>query len=151
MWTIFIISSNWTEVRRRKKHADVATLNEITYFVSNVPGDVNREEIRKAFLMFGKVSDVYFPGRKGKNGQFYLFIRFMDVVDKLALERQIDGTMHKGRKLSINLEKHPRETIAPKIGHNRREHGAYKGKKTQNFRDTRTFAEVTCPRPKHQP
>lgn len=38
-----------------------------------------------------------------------------------------------------------------RIGHNRREHGAYKGKKTQNFRDTRTFAEVTCPRPKHQP
>ncbi|CAI9267052.1 unnamed protein product [Lactuca saligna] len=32
----------WTEFWRRKKHTDARTLNEATYFVSNVLGDVNR-------------------------------------------------------------------------------------------------------------
>lgn len=71
--------------------------------------------------------------------------------DICALEKKIDGTIHRGRKLSINLEKHPQGTTASKIIHNGRKHGFSNKNPTKNFRDTRTFAEVTHPRLQHQP
>lgn len=69
-----MVMRQWIEVRQKKKCTGARTVNETTYFVSNVPTDVNREEIRKEFLRYGNVLDMYFPSRKGKNGQFYLFI-----------------------------------------------------------------------------
>ncbi|CAI9303398.1 unnamed protein product [Lactuca saligna] len=110
---------------------------------------IEGEEIRKEFLRYGNVSDVYYQGRKGKNGQFYLFIRFLDVEDKLALENKIDGVTHRGRRLSINLEKHPRGTMASKTSNNRREQGVSNENQTQNFRDARMFAEVARHRTLH--
>lgn len=50
------------------------------------------------------VFEVYFQGKKGKNRNFYIFIRFMDVEDKLEPEKAIDGITQKGRMLTINLE-----------------------------------------------
>lgn len=57
------MDGRWTEVRHKKKSAIIKDNDEITYFVSNVPKDVRREEIWSTFQSYGAVSDVFYPGK----------------------------------------------------------------------------------------
>ncbi|CAH1452202.1 unnamed protein product [Lactuca virosa] len=131
----------WTEVQQRKGPTH-----------SGNESDVNRNEIKKAFARHGTVSDVFFPGKKGRNGSYYLFIRYLGVKDTHKLEKAIDGTIYRGRKLSVNLDKYRRKentcAQAPRSGRN---NGGTTANQTPGFRDRRNFAEVVRPIPPSQP
>ncbi|CAH1441689.1 unnamed protein product [Lactuca virosa] len=107
----------WTEVRRRKTTATAGnTTEEITFFVTNIPNGAMRFEFRKIFSRWGKLSDIYFGGHKGKNGKNYGFIRFTGVPDAKDLESKLNGVACRNKKLEINIARHSRKTQPPPPG-----------------------------------
>ncbi|CAH1445010.1 unnamed protein product [Lactuca virosa] len=111
---------------------------------------VTKNEIREAFAGFGRMTDVFIGLRKGKNGKYYVFIRYVDVKNVREMERKLDGTMVRGRRLEVNVALHKRKEIPGMTknenqGHNNRRSSAFIPKKSPGgwgFRDQRTFAEV---------
>lgn len=55
------MDGRWTEVRHKKKSTVTKDNDAITYFVSNVPKNVRREETWSTFQRYGVVSDVFYP------------------------------------------------------------------------------------------
>ncbi|CAI9266454.1 unnamed protein product [Lactuca saligna] len=101
---------NWTDVRRRKAPTKSQTgLDETSFFVLNIPTGVTKEEFRKIFKPFGELTDIYFGGRKGKNGKYFGFIRFKGVRDVGSLEAGLNGMLCRNHKLDINIAKHERK------------------------------------------
>lgn len=49
---------------------------------------------------------MFFPGKKGRNGQYFLFVRFKGVENIYKMEKKLNGINHKGRVLLVNLEKY---------------------------------------------
>ncbi|KAI3508623.1 hypothetical protein L1887_23632 [Cichorium endivia] len=86
----------WTEVRRRRNQPYSKQRSITTYFVSNIPEDARKGEIRDTFAKYGEITDVYMGVNKGKNGKFYAFVRFTDVRDEFEMEKKLDGIMTPG-------------------------------------------------------
>lgn len=84
-------------------------MEETSYIVSNIPTGATKEEFRRIFNSHGKLSDVYFGGRKGKNVKNFGFIRFRGVSDKKVLEAHLNGTICRNNKLEINIVRHERK------------------------------------------
>ncbi|CAH1442510.1 unnamed protein product [Lactuca virosa] len=141
----------WTEVRRRKTPARSVHVQETTYFVTNVPEQARKGEIREAFGRFGKITDVYMGDKKGKNGKYFVFVRFGEVKDVMELEAKINGMIYRGNRLEVNLAKHrKKETPKPPIAIvNRRSVQGNNAGTWNTFRDHRTFADIT--RDPHMP
>lgn len=106
-----------------------------------------KEEFRRIFNPFGTLSDIYFGGRKGKNGKNFGFIRFTGGTDTKTLEARLNGTLCKNNKLEINIVKHERETSKAftKIGNNFPVQKSIPVK--GGFVRRRSYAEVTGVRP----
>ncbi|KAL4574069.1 hypothetical protein LXL04_020891 [Taraxacum kok-saghyz] len=103
----------WREVRRRKPIDTPARRwdNNSTvssFFVSNIPGDVTRKELWDPCAKLGKVVDVYIAGRRSASGGFFAFVRYVDVLDVEALEKELNNVRCRGRKIAANCAKHPR-------------------------------------------
>lgn len=92
------MDGRWTEVRHKKKSTVTKDNDAITYFVSNVPKNVRREETWSTFQRYGVVSDVFYPWKKGKKGQFSHIVRFKGVENKYELEKGINDIMYKGKE-----------------------------------------------------
>ncbi|KAL4573359.1 hypothetical protein LXL04_020162 [Taraxacum kok-saghyz] len=103
----------WTEVRRRKKSDKGVSEEVTTYFVTNVPKEGRKGEIRNVFSKFGRVTDVYMGLKIGKNGKYYAFIRIMGAGDAKELEERMNGAKIRGKELEVNVAKHDRRAIAP--------------------------------------
>ncbi|KAL4557711.1 hypothetical protein LXL04_035898 [Taraxacum kok-saghyz] len=135
----------WREVRRRKapppeRHhgrSDDSLL--ASFFVSNLPGDISRQELWKLCVNIGELSDIYIAGRKDVKGSFFAFVKFANVEKPEDIEVALNGVTCRGRKLVANSAKHPRH-VAPKI--------IKKPVQTKQFhyreapRDARSFADV---------
>ncbi|CAH1425847.1 unnamed protein product [Lactuca virosa] len=104
----------WTHVRRRKAPVSREAKNdETSYFVSNIPNGATKEEFRKTFSRFGTITDIYFGGRKGKNGKNYGFIRFTGVHDIKDLETKLNGTKCRSNTQEVNIARHSRMERRP--------------------------------------
>nr|KAJ0195626.1 hypothetical protein LSAT_V11C700343790 [Lactuca sativa] len=101
----------WTEVRKKKAPARPKHIQETTYFVTNVPEQAKKGEIREAFGRFGRVTDVYMGDKKGKNGKYFVFVRFGEVKNVMELEEKINGMTYRGNKLEVNLARHKRKDL----------------------------------------
>ncbi|CAH1441469.1 unnamed protein product [Lactuca virosa] len=96
------------------------------------------------------MTDVFIGLRKGKNGEYYVFVRYVDVKNVREMERKLDDTMVRGRRLEVNVALHKRKEIPGMTknenqGHNSRHSSAFIPKKPPGgwgFKDQRTFAEV---------
>ncbi|KAL4575938.1 hypothetical protein LXL04_012025 [Taraxacum kok-saghyz] len=148
--------TKWTEVRRRKATTTTrGAPQETTYFVTNIPPEARKGDIRHAFEKLGKLSDVYMADKIGKNGKHYAFVRFREVNNTFDLEKKMDGTIIKGRRLEVNLAKHgrkesPRQTHNTRVNRPAQTNNAWRG---NSFRDNRTFVDITRPHgiPTHAP
>lgn len=151
------MEGGWTEVRRKRKPA-ANNAKIITYFVTNVPGETRKGELRKTFERFGNITDIYMGQKLGKNGKHYAFVRFKGVGDTKDLERRLDGLKLKGDTLRINIALHERKE--PPKQHRDNETGNRvmgghpyrnnKGEKVTRIgswnRDHRTYADLLRPR-----
>ncbi|CAI9269128.1 unnamed protein product [Lactuca saligna] len=111
------MEDGWTEVRRRKTTTTTRnTAEETTFFVTNIPNGATKSEFRKIFSRWGRLSDIYFGGHKGKNGKNYGFIRFLGVPDAKDLESKLNGVACRNNKFEINIARHSRKTYPPPTG-----------------------------------
>ncbi|KAL4564207.1 hypothetical protein LXL04_028263 [Taraxacum kok-saghyz] len=74
------MEGGWKRVSRRSKNKEI-----ISFYVTNLPADVTVTTLRKAFHSYGKIVDVYIPGRKDKSGSFFAFVRFEGVQDTVSM------------------------------------------------------------------
>lgn len=99
----------WTEVRRRKTQ-ECKRAVETTYFVSTVPDNTWKGELRRIFSSYGRLSDILTGQQKGKNDKNYAFIRFLDVVNT-ELEMRLVGKALNGMLLDVNLARYDRKEV----------------------------------------
>ncbi|KAL4566368.1 hypothetical protein LXL04_030483 [Taraxacum kok-saghyz] len=71
--------------------------------------EATKGEIQKLFGKFGRLTDVFMGLKIGKNGKHFVFIRFAGVKDDVELERKLNGTTLRGKKLEINISIHERK------------------------------------------
>ncbi|KAL4588391.1 hypothetical protein LXL04_001275 [Taraxacum kok-saghyz] len=152
----------WTVVRRNNRQANEQD-DETTYFVTNVPREATKGEIRKVFERFGRVSDVWMGTNIGKNGKHYAFLRFTGVKDTKEMEKQIDGTKIRGKILEVNIAIHgmrdpPRQPTRQETRKRITEPQMMDGNKPSTFwknssRDHRSYADLmrTTPTDNHPP
>ncbi|CAH1427400.1 unnamed protein product [Lactuca virosa] len=138
----------WTQVRRRRFPAKRCNKgNETSFFVTNIPKGVTKVEFRRIFSQFGKMTDIYFGERNGKNGKNYDFIRFTDVTDAKDMETRMNGKICRNNVLEINIARHGRKApiTKPIIGNNIRKGPVHRnnGKGGSGFIDSRSYADVT--------
>ncbi|KAL4585619.1 hypothetical protein LXL04_010242 [Taraxacum kok-saghyz] len=136
--------SEWREVRRRKTgvknfHGNGDSGSTTSFFVSGLPGDATKVEIWKLCSPFGNLVDVYIAGRKDASGEFFGFVRFKNLVNPGETEKNLGNADCKGRKLKINISKHPRPVpAAPARAPIHRRPHFFPPAKT----DARSFADV---------
>ncbi|KAI3708376.1 hypothetical protein L2E82_37544 [Cichorium intybus] len=122
----------WQQVRHRRRIPNDTT----TFFVSGLPEKVHREEVKKLFVRFGNVVDVYVAERRDSSGKFFAFIRYRGVANVEKLEGQLQKVCYQGFPLSVNVARFARKTEA---GDNGRMKAPFPRRKV-----TRTFPE-DCP------
>ncbi|XP_023754450.1 uncharacterized protein LOC111902872 [Lactuca sativa] len=102
----------WTQVcRKRPQSRREQRPEETTFFVTNIPDGTTKAEFRTIFSSFGKLSDIYFGEKKGKNRKNFGFIRFLEVDYTQEMESKLNGTRCRNNVLEINIERHGRKTI----------------------------------------
>ncbi|KAL7586075.1 hypothetical protein Lser_V15G41012 [Lactuca serriola] len=74
-------AGEWVEVRRRKpQSASYIT----TFYVSNIQQDTTMSMLSKAFRKYGKIVDIYIPGRKDRAGSYFTFVKYNGIKDSQA-------------------------------------------------------------------
>ncbi|KAL4583877.1 hypothetical protein LXL04_008462 [Taraxacum kok-saghyz] len=115
--------SGWTKVRRNRRPERITSRDEITYFVTNIPLEANKKEFQRVFM------------------------KYVEVKDAWDLEKKLDGTILRGKKLAVNLSKHHRKPL-PRVGDKeeckRRQNTKKRPPLTggMNYRDHRTYADA---------
>ena len=102
----------WTEVRRKSFNPTpkmVAHSAVTTFFVSNLPSDVNKLKIRRAFEEFGKIVDIYIGGKKDKSGSIFGFVRFAGVSNAKSLERSMCRVRCEHCILKVNIARYQKQ------------------------------------------
>lgn len=103
-----------------------------------------KDDIRKPFSNFGKVTDVYFGSKKDYHRKNFAFVWYAGVVDANALEEKLQGIRGGIRVLSVNISKHPRKPIL-ELGRDAQKTTAARATKlgsASGMRDRRTFAQA---------
>ncbi|CAH1452912.1 unnamed protein product [Lactuca virosa] len=94
----------WTEVSRRK-HIPVIT----SYYITNIPVGTERSVIYEVFKEFGKIEDVYIPGRKDRRGSYFSFVKFKGVANAKELEQAMQHVRCGHCILNVNIAKYGKE------------------------------------------
>ncbi|CAI9289333.1 unnamed protein product [Lactuca saligna] len=119
-------------------------------FVSNISDGVNKETIRKTFIKYGELTDVYMATKRDSKKKNFAFIGFRKVSKEWELEAALQSIKCAGYLLEVNITRFERKVTTklikgwmkkPQNGHR---HAG------QSFCDGRSFMEATTGRP-HQP
>ncbi|CAH1419674.1 unnamed protein product [Lactuca virosa] len=118
------VGDGWTEVRRKQYPGDKSK-DVTTFYVTNLQADVTVEMIRKSFQSFGKLVDVYIPGRKDKGGTFFAFIRYAGIKDINSLVTTLNQVRCGHSIANVNIARYekkppPRQMPPPNSYHPRR-------------------------------
>lgn len=113
------------------------------------PTGATKVDIKKIFSPFGKLTDVYFGEKSGRNGKNFGFIRFVDVPDVKVLQEQLNRILCRNNKLEINVERHKRKDAPNNPIPVRKQFPTYSKVASNSiwntsggFRDGGSFAEV---------
>lgn len=82
--------------------------NITSFFFSNFPDDFHEKEILEVFERWGRVLDIFIPKKRDVHGKRFGFVRFLDVLNPAALEKQLDQIIIGAEKLHVNRPKHPK-------------------------------------------
>ncbi|KAL4576596.1 hypothetical protein LXL04_012692 [Taraxacum kok-saghyz] len=133
----------WQEVKRRKP--GTSNEEEITsFYVTNVPRDARRSDIWKPCSKFGRLTDVYVPGRRDKGGAFFAFVKYANVSNPDDIVQALNEVSVGGRYLKANVSLHPRKPAATiRIVTRRHPPTQVHRPPPPSNRDGRSFADVT--------
>lgn len=102
-----------------------------------------RRSLEGFFSRYGKLMDVYFGDRKGKNGKNYGFIRFVDVLDAKDMETKINREKCINNILEVNIVRHGRKAHQIRPMHKWFVPPIQNFTTSDEFVDKRSYAEVT--------
>lgn len=101
------MDGEWTVAKRRRwkhlsrigdhprwKHEGITMM-----FVMNLPPKIRKESLKKLFMRFGDVVDVYMAIKRDANRKYFAFVRFKKVDDEYGLEKALQGIKYDGRAL----------------------------------------------------
>ncbi|KAL4563421.1 hypothetical protein LXL04_027463 [Taraxacum kok-saghyz] len=95
-------------VQSRKQ--SYAQRKEITsFFISNIPEGTNGYDLKETFRGFGRISDVYIPGRKDKGGSYFGFVKFEGVKNAHDMEKELQGIRCGHCILKVNISRHGKQ------------------------------------------
>lgn len=83
-------------------------LNTNPFFFTNFPDIFGNELMWKVFNLYGKVTDVYIPPKRNKDGDNFGFVRFANLQDSRAMEAQLDSILIGNQKPSVNIPRYER-------------------------------------------
>ncbi|CAI9270460.1 unnamed protein product [Lactuca saligna] len=116
---------DWCNKVRRKRNPSDKSKPVTTFYFTNLQADVTVEMIRKSFQSFGKMVDVYIPGRKDKGGTFFAFIRYVGIKDTESLVTALNQVRCGHSIAKVNIARYekkppPRKIPPPSYYHPRR-------------------------------
>ncbi|KAJ0752768.1 putative RNA recognition motif domain, nucleotide-binding alpha-beta plait domain superfamily [Helianthus annuus] len=79
--------------------------NVVKFFVINLPEGCTPWELRQGLEGFGVISGTYVAKKRDKMGNRFGFVSFVEVKDRLVLEKSLSGAKLGNSKLKINLAK----------------------------------------------
>lgn len=90
----------WSRVERRRNHfrGPITTL-----FFTHFPEDFSEKNMWGVFAKWGKVVDIFIPGKRNKEGRRFGFVRMVGVDDPAGLARRMDQTFIGNMKLFVNV------------------------------------------------
>ncbi|CAH1440537.1 unnamed protein product [Lactuca virosa] len=98
----------WTQVRGRKNNHNSRKVIS-SYYVTNIPDGTSRFILKEVFKPFGRISDVYIPGRKDKGGTFFGFVKFEGVLDEVKLEKSMQRVKCGQCILKVSISKYQKQ------------------------------------------
>ncbi|KAK9063043.1 hypothetical protein SSX86_016913 [Deinandra increscens subsp. villosa] len=105
----------WQVISRRKKGGRIGERRKwvwpdsvVSYYISNLPEDCTKAQLRKECAHFGRVVDTFISNRKGRGGYRFGFVKFDGVRDKWMLEKVLGKIKMGNQVLSANVEKFDR-------------------------------------------
>lgn len=74
-----------------------------SYYVSCIPKGTSKFTLNETFKEFGKITNVYIPGRKNKGGELFGFVKFVWVKYEKELERSMQKVQCGNCILKLNI------------------------------------------------
>jgi len=99
------MGDGWTVVRRRRQEFKKYSSGVITMYVANLPDGTRVNDLRKAFIKYGDIRDIYMAKKKDSGKRNFAFVRFAKVGNELDLEASMQGIRRWGRLLEVNIAK----------------------------------------------
>ncbi|KAK1441436.1 hypothetical protein QVD17_07325 [Tagetes erecta] len=82
--------------------------NITSFYISNLPGKCNIDDLRIIFKEFGKIKEIFLANKKNREGYWFRFVRFIGVTNSIELEAQMQGIKYFNRILQLNIAKYNR-------------------------------------------
>lgn len=108
------------EVGERKSQglSDRRVLNEqqqvFSYYFTIFHANLSLGELNMVFMKWGKVVDLFIPTKRNKQGKQFGFVRFMNVVSPMELEKRLDQIWIGSFKIKVNFMKFGRRSEGKK-------------------------------------
>jgi len=103
-----------------------------SFFFTNFPEDYKAKDMWNVSRRYGKISELFIPGKRDKRGEQFGFVRFENVLDARMLALKMDKTFKGDSKLMVNLPKFSREEW-PKVRFAEGQRMVYNNKKAEGF------------------
>lgn len=135
----------WTVVNRQRSqfldrrwnHKGVTTM-----FVSNIPDGVSKDTLRKIFIKYGELTDVYMAVKKDSRRKNFAFVRYRKVSKERELEATLQKIMCSGALLEVNIAKFERKMMAENVEGLKKKPQFVQIPLRQAYRDNRSFMEA---------
>ncbi|KAI3690043.1 hypothetical protein L2E82_48018 [Cichorium intybus] len=98
----------WTKVSRRVHRQDKSITS---FYVSNIQQNTSVEMLRRAFQSFGKIADIYIPGRKDRGGSYFAFVKYFGVTDAEEMERTLNRVKCGSCITRVNIAKYEKNGV----------------------------------------
>ncbi|KAK1427605.1 hypothetical protein QVD17_16295 [Tagetes erecta] len=107
---------NGRNARIRRCRNEVEYKNKITYFVTKLPNDCNRNGFWRAYEHHHNLMDASIPSKKDKWGNVLSFLRFVDVEDAYAFKKELEKTLVDGKKVWLSIARWVKENEGADFG-----------------------------------
>lgn len=101
--------SKHTKKREAAKKRQWCPKVQVTsYFIYNLPDEINEQDLVEAYKSFGDLFTTHIPSKKDSCGNRFGFVRYRNVGDKLAFEKTLVNVKLRGAIIGVNLSRHDR-------------------------------------------
>lgn len=101
----------WGQQSAAKGQANVEGAGVVSFYFTNFPPSYGIEALWGLFMKWGKVVDVFVPGKRNKEGKAFGFVRFKDVWYPNELERRLDQIWIGTYKIKANYTRFTRQKV----------------------------------------